>query len=100
MRGQPDPRVDNEWHVGEMGAKGPQPEDVIEPFASTDRRTPGHQYLAARLHQALGDDEILGRVRKDLEAVLAEDAGCLDEAEDVRLERVGVPDNLELDPPR
>ena len=63
-----------------------------------DRRTPGHQHLAADGHQALGNNQVLGGVGKDLEAVLDEDCRSLDQPEGIGLQGVVVADHLELDP--
>ena len=59
-----------ERHVGEVLAQGAERIGVGEAAAGADRRAPRHQHLATGRQQALGRDQILGRVGKDLEAVL------------------------------
>ena len=98
MRGCADARIDDERHCREIFAQGFQRIAVGEAAPGADRRAPRHQDLAARSHQALGCDQVLGGVGKDLEPVLAEDGRGLDQAEQIGLQRVVVADHLELDP--
>ena len=77
-----------------------QAEDVVEPAPEPIGAPQGISTSAAGLEQALGDDEILRHIGKHLEAVAAQNAGRLDQAEHVGLQRVGLADHLELDPGR
>ena len=56
--------------------------------------------VRSRVDQALGHDQIVGRIGENREAVLDELTRRLDQSEHVRLQRVVVADDLELDPVR
>ena len=83
-----------------MRPHGAQPEKVVQPHPRPDGRAPGHQHLAARPQQSIRDHKVFGGVGKDLKPVLAQDAGGLDQTEDIGLQRVLLADDLELDPAR
>jgi hypothetical protein len=98
LRRHAEARIDDQRDVGKVRAQGPQPVDIVQPSRRADRRAPRHQHAAAGFDQAIGHHQILGRVGKDLEAVVAQHAGRLDQAEDVGLQGVVVADHFELDP--
>ena len=100
MRRQADASVDDQRNLGKMRAHGPQAEHIVEPFAGADRRAPRHQHFASGFDKPLGDDEILGRIREDFEAVGGKNPRRLDEPKHVGLQRVGFADDFELDPGR
>src|SRR5215469_13224324 len=81
-----------------MRAQRPQAEQIVESATGADGRAPRHEHAAAGGEQSLRDHQVLGGVGKDLEALGAEGARRLGEAEHIRLQRVVLADNLELDP--
>ncbi len=85
---------------GKIRAQAAQRVRVHEPPPRADGGCPRHEHLAAGAQQPLRHAQILGAIRQDLEAIAAQDFRRFDEAENVRLKRVVVRDDLELHPVR
>ncbi|GCC43865.1 hypothetical protein chiPu_0027953, partial [Chiloscyllium punctatum] len=100
MRRRAQAGIDHQRDVGQAVAQKFQRVAVGDAFGAADWSCPRHHHLAAGFDQARGDREILGAIGEHFKAVLDQDSGGLDQADDVGLQRVVVGDHLELDPGR
>jgi hypothetical protein len=71
---------------------------VLDAEAAPDRRAEGHHRRRPRVLQLLRDHHVVGGVREDDEALLDERAGGGEQALGVGVQRLLVPDHLQLDP--
>ena len=63
-----------------------------------NRRCPRHQRLTACIEQAAAGNQIFGAIRQHFEAIFNQDFRRFDELEYIRLQRVIIADEFELDP--
>ncbi|KAI1694530.1 hypothetical protein Ddc_22031 [Ditylenchus destructor] len=90
--------VDHQHRVGQAFAQRAQAVEVQQPLAGADRRAPGHQQRAARVQQAPAQDQILGAVGEDGEALPRELGRRGHQLEGIGLEGVLVAHDFQLDP--
>ena len=98
MRRAADTGINNQRYVGETRPHGFQRHQIERSHGATNRCAPRHQNLAARLQQLLGDDQIVGRIGKDLKTIVAEDFSGFHKCKDIGLQRIVMADDLQLDP--
>src|SRR5262249_56343047 len=71
---------------------------VEETKCRAERRSAGHKHIAASGGELFGGAQIFGGVGENLETIGGEKGSGLDQAEQLRLQRVVIGDDLELDP--
>ena len=76
--GGADAGVDDEGFAREAIAQELEGVGVVEAAAGADGGAPGHKGVATEIAQAVGEDEVIGHVREDFEAVFDEGFGGLE----------------------
>ena len=91
--------IDDQRRFREICAERFQRRFVHETARGSDRRGPGHQHLATSSNQTLGRAQIVRGVGQHFEAFGAEHGRRLHQAEQLRLQRVVIGDDLAVRQP-